>query len=96
MIANAHQRDDVFADCMPGHTDGQQILAVCSKHRLHLTVKACKLIRTGQHVGLPYISVVFSLVVKGEAFSGPLAFIIATALPNAVHIPPVGLCLWVL
>ena len=45
---------------------------------------------------LAYISVVFSLVVKGEAFSGPLAFIIATAFPNAVHIPPVGLCLWVL
>lgn len=36
-----------------------------------------------------HISVVLPLVVKGEALSGPFAFIIAAALPNAVHIAPV-------
>lgn len=36
-----------------------------------------------------HISVVLSLVVKGEAFSSPFAFIIAAALPIAIDIAPV-------
>ena len=43
-----------------------------------------------------YLHVVLSLVVKREAFSSPLPFVIATPLTNAIDISPVFLLLWVL
>ena len=54
------------------------------KHLLHSSSIAPDFLHMHAH-----ISVVLSLIVKGEALSSSFAFIIAAALPIAVHIAPV-------